>query len=32
MRSTQDPIRGLQKYLEEWGVISEEDLKVRYPV
>ena len=28
MRSTQDPIKGLQKYLEDWGVISEEDLKV----
>jgi len=27
MRSTQDPIRGLQKYLEEWGVATEEDLK-----
>ncbi|KAI0318920.1 pyruvate dehydrogenase e1 component alpha subunit [Amylostereum chailletii] len=27
MRSTQDPIRGLQRYLEEWGVASEEDLK-----
>lgn len=28
MRSTQDPIKGLQKYLEDWGVASEEDLKV----
>lgn len=27
MRSTQDPIRGLQKYIEEWGLASEEDLK-----
>ncbi|KAH6886510.1 pyruvate dehydrogenase e1 component alpha subunit [Coprinopsis sp. MPI-PUGE-AT-0042] len=27
MRSTQDPIRGLQKYLEEWGVASEQELK-----
>ena len=29
MRSTQDPIRGLQRYIEEWGLASEEDLKVR---
>lgn len=29
MRSTQDPIKGLQKYLEDWGVSSEEELKVR---
>jgi len=28
MRSTQDPIRGLQRYIEEWGLASEEDLKV----
>lgn len=28
MRSTQDPIKGLQKYLEDWGVATEEDLKV----
>ena len=28
MRSTQDPIKGLQRYLEEWGVASEEQLKV----
>lgn len=28
MRSTQDPIKGLQKYLEDWGVASEEELKV----
>ncbi|PPR03978.1 hypothetical protein CVT26_001051 [Gymnopilus dilepis] len=27
MRSTQDPIRGLQKYIEEWGVASEQELK-----
>lgn len=27
MRSTQDPIRGLQRYIEEWGVASAEDLK-----
>ncbi|KAF9819735.1 hypothetical protein IEO21_01826 [Rhodonia placenta] len=27
MRSTQDPIRGLQRYLEEWGLASEEELK-----
>jgi len=27
MRSTQDPIRGLQRYLEEWGVATEDDLK-----
>ncbi|KAI0064491.1 pyruvate dehydrogenase e1 component alpha subunit [Artomyces pyxidatus] len=27
MRSTQDPIRGLQRYIEEWGVATEEDLK-----
>jgi len=27
MRSTQDPIRGLQRYIEEWGVASEQDLK-----
>jgi len=27
MRSTQDPIKGLQRYLEEWGVASEEQLK-----
>lgn len=30
MRSTQDPIKGLQKYLEDWGVSSEEELKVRF--
>ncbi|KAF8875605.1 mitochondrial pyruvate dehydrogenase E1 component beta subunit [Gymnopilus junonius] len=27
MRSTQDPIRGLQKYIEEWGVATEQELK-----
>ncbi|KAF5324017.1 hypothetical protein D9611_008443 [Ephemerocybe angulata] len=27
MRSTQDPIRGLQRYLEEWGVATEQELK-----
>jgi pyruvate dehydrogenase E1 component alpha subunit len=27
MRSTQDPIRGLQRYIEEWGLSSEQDLK-----
>ncbi|EIM89567.1 pyruvate dehydrogenase e1 component alpha subunit [Stereum hirsutum FP-91666 SS1] len=27
MRSTQDPIRGLQRYIEEWGVATSEDLK-----
>jgi pyruvate dehydrogenase E1 component alpha subunit len=27
MRSTRDPIRGLQKYIEEWGVASEQELK-----
>ena len=27
MRSTQDPIRGLQRYIEEWGVATEEELK-----
>jgi TPP-dependent pyruvate/acetoin dehydrogenase alpha subunit len=28
MRSTQDPIRGLQRYLEEWGVATDVELKV----
>ena len=28
MRSTQDPIRGLQRYIEQWGLASEQDLKV----
>lgn len=28
MRSTQDPIRGLQHYIEQWGLASEEELKV----
>lgn len=27
MRSTQDPIRGLQRYIEQWGLASEQDLK-----
>jgi TPP-dependent pyruvate/acetoin dehydrogenase alpha subunit len=27
MRSTQDPIRGLQHYIEEWGIASSADLK-----
>lgn len=27
MRSTQDPIRGLQRYLEEWGAATEAELK-----
>ncbi len=27
MRSTQDPIRGLQRYIAEWGLASEDDLK-----
>ncbi|VDB94972.1 unnamed protein product [Peniophora sp. CBMAI 1063] len=27
MRSTQDPIRGLQRYIEEWGVATEDELK-----
>ncbi|TCD67038.1 alpha subunit of pyruvate dehydrogenase [Steccherinum ochraceum] len=27
MRSTQDAIRGLARYIEEWGLASEEDLK-----
>jgi dehydrogenase E1 component len=27
MRSTQDPIRGLQHYIEEWGVASDTELK-----
>lgn len=30
MRSTQDPIRGLQRYIEEWGLASEEELKVGF--
>jgi pyruvate dehydrogenase E1 component alpha subunit len=28
MRSTQDPIRGLQRYIEEWGLASEQELKM----
>ena len=27
IRSTQDPIRGLQRYIEEWGVATEDELK-----
>lgn len=27
MRSTQDPIRGLQRYIEDWGIATEADLK-----
>ena len=27
LRSTQDPIRGLQRYIEEWGLATEEELK-----
>ncbi|KAH9843153.1 mitochondrial pyruvate dehydrogenase E1 component beta subunit [Rhodofomes roseus] len=27
MRSTHDPIRGLQRYIEEWGLASEEEMK-----
>ncbi len=27
MRSTQDPIRGLQHYIEEWGIASSGELK-----
>lgn len=27
MRSTQDPIRGLQRYIEEWGIATDVDLK-----
>lgn len=30
MRSTQDPIRGLQKNIEEWGVATEQELKVLF--
>ncbi|KAI6041208.1 mitochondrial pyruvate dehydrogenase E1 component beta subunit [Pisolithus marmoratus] len=29
MRSTQDPIRGLQRYIEEWGLATEQELKAR---
>ncbi|KAG5641411.1 hypothetical protein DXG03_005267 [Asterophora parasitica] len=28
MRSTQDPIRGLQRYIEEWGLATEQELKL----
>ncbi|KAF8634533.1 hypothetical protein AX15_000832 [Amanita polypyramis BW_CC] len=27
MRSTRDPIRGLQRYIEEWGLATEQELK-----
>jgi len=27
MRSTQDPIRGLQRYIEEWGIATVAELK-----
>ncbi|KAF8638142.1 hypothetical protein AX17_002415 [Amanita inopinata Kibby_2008] len=27
MRSTRDPIRGLQRYIEEWGIATEQELK-----
>ena len=30
MRSTQDPIRGLQRYIDEWGLASEQELKVGF--
>ena len=30
MRSTQDPIRGLQTYIEQWGLATEAELKVSY--
>lgn len=30
MRSTQDPIRGLQRYIEEWGIATEQELKVGF--
>lgn len=30
MRSTQDPIRGLQRNIEDWGVATEQELKVRH--
>ena len=28
MRSTRDPIRGLQRYIEDWGLATEQELKV----
>ena len=31
MRSTQDPIRGLQRYIEEWGVATDVELKASSP-
>jgi pyruvate dehydrogenase E1 component alpha subunit len=30
MRSTKDPIRGLQHYIEQWGLATEQELKVRF--
>ena len=27
MRSTQDPIRGLQRYIEDWGLATDKELK-----
>lgn len=32
MRSTRDPIRGLQQYIEEWGLATEQELKVGYRI
>lgn len=29
MRSTKDPIRGLQRNIEDWGIATEQELKVR---
>src|ERR1700677_189414 len=31
MRSTQDPIRGLQRYIEEWGGATDAELKASNP-
>jgi pyruvate dehydrogenase E1 component alpha subunit len=31
MRSTQDPIRGLQRHIEEWGVATDAELKASSP-
>jgi hypothetical protein len=30
MRSTRDPVKGLQRYIEDWGLASEQELKVRF--
>lgn len=30
MRSTKDPIRGLSQYIEDWGLATEQELKVRF--